>query len=114
MIVGACDVCRRVFDRCGDDLFAPHVYSADDVVLPKPAPDLFLHAAAKLGIDPVRCLVFEDSINGVTAGRAAGMRVWGFTGGRHHGDDSGAHLISAGAERVVTSWAEAAELLERL
>jgi HAD superfamily hydrolase (TIGR01509 family) len=96
------------------DLFAPHVYSADDVVAPKPAPDLFQHAAARLGVNADRCLVIEDSINGVVAGRAAGMRVWGFTGGRHHSDDSGEHLIDAGAERVVADWAEAAELIARL
>jgi HAD superfamily hydrolase (TIGR01509 family) len=96
------------------DLFAPHVYSSDEVVASKPAPDLFLYAARRLGVDPVRCLVIEDSVNGVIAGGAAGMSVWGFTGGRHHGDDSGARLIGAGAERVVTTWADAAELLQRL
>ena len=96
------------------DLFAPHVYSADEVVAPKPAPDLFLFAAAKLGADPTRCVVIEDSINGVMAGRAAGMRVWGFTAGRHHGDDGDERLLTAGAERVFGSWAEAADALERL
>jgi len=95
-------------------LFAPHVYSTDEVARPKPAPDLFLHVATKLGCDPKDCLVIEDSINGVMAGRAAGMRVWGFTGGRHHDDDSPARLISAGAERVLSSWIEGAEWFGRL
>jgi HAD superfamily hydrolase (TIGR01509 family) len=42
----------------------------------KPAPDLFLEAARRLGLDPAACLVFEDSLNGVKAAKAAGMRVW--------------------------------------
>src|SRR6201999_4572857 len=58
--------------------FEPHVYSADHVVHAKPAPDLFLLAAEQLGVPPAHCLVLEDSVNGVVAGRAAGMRVWGF------------------------------------
>jgi len=56
-----------------DDQFAC-VRSADDVLLTKPAPDLFLSAAAGLGVPPERCLVFEDSPNGILAARAAGMR----------------------------------------
>jgi HAD superfamily hydrolase (TIGR01509 family) len=50
------------------------VRTADDVALTKPAPDLFLSAAACLGVPPERCLVFEDSPNGIWAARAAGMR----------------------------------------
>jgi HAD superfamily hydrolase (TIGR01509 family) len=96
------------------ELFAPHIYSADDVPVPKPAPDLFLYAAGKLGIEAAQCLVIEDSVNGVMAGRAAGMRVWGFVGGRHHSHDSGIRLLDAGAERLVADWVEAAELLQRL
>lgn len=50
----------------------------------KPAPDLFLHAMAAMGFDtPARCLVIEDSLNGIRAARAAGMQVWRFTGGAH-------------------------------
>ena len=50
----------------------------------KPAPDLFLHAMAAMGFDsPTRCLVIEDSLNGIRAARAAGMAVWRFTGGTH-------------------------------
>jgi HAD superfamily hydrolase (TIGR01509 family) len=96
------------------DLFAPHIYSGEDMAAPKPAPDLFLHAADRLGVDPAQCLVVEDSINGVTAGRAAGMHVWGFTGGAHHIDGSGDQLVAAGAGRIVASWQEAAALFEEL
>ncbi|MBC7927396.1 MAG: HAD family phosphatase [Bryobacteraceae bacterium] len=53
------------------------VVSGQDVQRPKPAPDIFLRAAAMLGAQPSSCIVFEDSITGVTAARAAGMRVVG-------------------------------------
>lgn len=92
------------------DHFAPHVYSAEHVTHAKPAPDLFLHAAGALAVDPARCLVIEDSVNGVLAGRAAGMRVWGFSGGGHMNERIAAHLREAGAERIVPNWA-AAEVL---
>jgi HAD superfamily hydrolase (TIGR01509 family) len=96
------------------DHFAPHVYSAEHVTHAKPAPDLFLHAAAQLEIAPDTCLVLEDSINGVTAGRAAGMRVWGFLGGGHMDDHIGERLLAAGAERLVKNWDEAARLFADL
>jgi HAD superfamily hydrolase (TIGR01509 family) len=55
------------------------VFSAQDVGLGKPAPDLFLHAAARMGVAPERCVVVEDSRLGVQAALAAGMDVYGFT-----------------------------------
>jgi len=96
------------------DLFAPHIYSADHVAHAKPAPDLFLHAAAALGVAPSDCLVIEDSVNGVTAGRAAGMLVWGFTGGGHMDAAAGTRLVAAGAQRIVEDWGEAAKLFQAL
>ena len=93
------------------DDFAPHVYSADHVTHAKPAPDLFLHAAAALGVAPADCLVLEDSVNGVTAATAAGMTVWGFLGGGHAHDRLGARLVAAGAEHLVRDWPQAAALL---
>ena len=94
--------------------FEPHVYSADHVANAKPAPDLFLHAADQLGVRPEQCLVLEDSVNGVVAARAAGMRVWGFLGGGHVHDGLGNRLTAAGAERLVRDWPEAATLLADL
>lgn len=93
------------------DHFAPHVYSAEHVVHAKPAPDLFLHAAAALKIDPADCLVIEDSVNGVVAARAAGMRVWGFLGGGHAHDGLKARLTEAGAEWIATGWPDVARAL---
>ena len=92
------------------DHFAPYVFSADHVAHAKPAPDLFLHAAAALGVAPETCLVLEDSVNGVIAAKAAGMTVWGFLGGGHAHDGLGQRLLAAGAERVVKDWPEAAGL----
>jgi len=91
--------------------FHPHVYSAVQVPRGKPAPDLFLHAAARLGAAPAACLVIEDSLAGVTAGRAAGMAVIGFTGGGHCGPDHGEALLEAGAGRVVPSMTDLQRLL---
>ena len=96
------------------DRFAPHVYSAEHVTHSKPAPDLFLLAAKSLGIVPARCLVVEDSVNGVVAAQASGMRVWGFMGGGHMDEDSRARLRAAGVERIVENWAEAAALFAAL
>ena len=61
--------------------FHGRIFSAQDVENGKPAPDLFLHAAAMLGADPRRCAVVEDSAYGVEAARAAGMRAYGYAGG---------------------------------
>jgi beta-phosphoglucomutase-like phosphatase (HAD superfamily) len=56
-----------------------HIFSSQDVGRGKPAPDLFLHAARSMGVLPERCAVVEDSPLGVSAARAAGMDVFGFT-----------------------------------
>jgi HAD superfamily hydrolase (TIGR01509 family) len=90
--------------------FDPHVYGADHVTHAKPAPDLFLYAAKSLDVRPGNCLVIEDSVNGVRAALAAGMRVWGFTGGGHMDQLAHDRLVAAGAERIIASWPEA-ELL---
>jgi HAD superfamily hydrolase (TIGR01509 family) len=63
------------------DRFAGRIFSAADVANGKPAPDLFLHAAATLGADPARCAVVEDSVFGLQAARAAGMTAFGYGGG---------------------------------
>ncbi|MEZ5892358.1 MAG: HAD family phosphatase [Parvularculaceae bacterium] len=96
------------------DLAAPHVYSADLVAHGKPAPDIFLYAAEKIGADPASCLVIEDSENGVRAGVAAGMTVWGFLGGGHCYDGHGDRLVSAGAVLAAADFAAVARMLDRL
>jgi HAD superfamily hydrolase (TIGR01509 family) len=81
--------------------FNDALFSATQVARGKPAPDLFLFAAARMGADPTRCIVVEDSVVGVAAGVAAGMTIIGFTGGSHCGPHHGAKLSAAGAARVV-------------
>jgi HAD superfamily hydrolase (TIGR01509 family) len=63
------------------DRFAGRIFSAEEVARGKPAPDLFLHAARRMGADPEACVVVEDSRAGVEAARAAGMRALAFAGG---------------------------------
>ncbi|MGV8831150.1 MAG: HAD family hydrolase [Devosia sp.] len=63
--------------------FAPNIYSATMVDHGKPAPDLFLHAAAAMAKAPENCLVIEDSPAGIAAAQSAGMRVFGYVGGSH-------------------------------
>ena len=58
-------------------------FTASEVAKGKPAPDLFLHAARRMGVSPAQCLVIEDSEMGIRAGLAAGMTVWHFAGGSH-------------------------------
>ncbi|MFF7283517.1 HAD family hydrolase [Streptomyces griseorubiginosus] len=55
------------------------IFSSEDVGRGKPAPDLFLYAAERMGVEPGRCVVVEDSPLGVQAANAAGMDVYGFT-----------------------------------
>lgn len=64
-------------------LFEGRVFSSEMVAEGKPAPDIFLHAAEQLGFPAAECLVVEDSVHGVAAGKGAGMLVIGFGGGAH-------------------------------
>ncbi len=66
-----------------EGLVGSRLTTAAEVEHGKPAPDLFLLAARKMGIAATRCLVIEDSLNGIRAARAAGMNVWHFAGGSH-------------------------------
>lgn len=83
-----------------------HVFSAELVARGKPAPDLFLHAAERMGARPRDCLVVEDSPFGIRAAVAAGMRATGFVGGAHLDAIRDAHrrlLLDEGAGDVVGS-----------
>lgn len=81
--------------------FDPDIFSASQVARGKPAPDVFLFAAERCGVAPEACVVVEDSVAGVQAARAAGMRVLGFTGGRHSYPGHADRLLAAGAVKVV-------------
>jgi HAD superfamily hydrolase (TIGR01509 family) len=84
--------------------FDGRLFSATEVENGKPAPDLFLHAAARLGFEPAECVVIEDAPVGVAAARAAGMRVLGFAG------RTDAALL-AGADEVFSDMAELPHLV---
>jgi HAD superfamily hydrolase (TIGR01509 family) len=93
------------------ELVGAHMYSGDEVPRPKPAPDVYLKAAERLGFDPADCLVIEDSVAGVSAAVAASMKVAGFLGGSHIKPDHGARLRAAGAVVVFHHFGELAALL---
>ena len=82
--------------------FEPNLFSASDVRNGKPAPDLLLYAAGKMGVEPGACIVVEDSPVGVTAGVAAGMTVIGFAGASHAGSNTADQLRAAGACEVIS------------
>ena len=83
------------------ELLEPHLYSASMVERGKPAPDLFLHAAASMGVRPEACIVIEDSPAGIMAAKAAGMRVFAFVGASHAGRAGlGASLAVLGPDLV--------------
>jgi len=89
--------------------FDGHLFSARMVKRGKPAPDLFLLAAEKMGVAPQDCLVIEDSVFGIEGALAAGMAVAGFSGGSHAGSGYGDKLALAGAPRVFSSMANLAD-----
>lgn len=83
------------------------IFTCELVKKAKPAPDIYLYAAEKMGgIEPKHCLVIEDSVRGIIAGKAAGMNVLGFTGGNHHNDESKQALKDAGAMQIIENLAE--------
>src|SRR5277367_308387 len=73
--------------------FGDRIYTSEMVARGKPAPDLFLYAAEKMQAAPARTLVIEDSVSGVAAARAAGMKVWGFVGGSHYESQDGRAIL---------------------
>jgi HAD superfamily hydrolase (TIGR01509 family) len=85
--------------------FGEHVFTASMVARPKPAPDLFLHAAAALGVSPAACVVIEDSASGVRGAVAAGMTVYGYAA------DEDANALAAAGARVFTAMDELPALL---
>ncbi len=86
--------------------FAGQIYSVTDVANPKPAPDIYLHAARKNGVPPEACAVVEDTTTGVTAGARAGMHVFAYAD--HTSED---RLAAAGAHWVFDDMRELPALL---
>lgn len=92
-------------------LFQDRIFSRTDVSRAKPFPDLFEHAAERCGVDVKECLVIEDSLLGVQAARAAGMRPIAFVGTCPQDEDE---LRAAGAEAAFSRMSEVERYLSEL
>ena len=94
------------------DRFIGKVFSASMVSRGKPAPDLFLHVAKVMGVEPRDCLVIEDSPAGVEAARRANMAVIGFVGGSHADSLSlRATLTALGPDAICSGFDEVLDLV---
>lgn len=107
---------RGWLDHCVDKFgFRPHfgdnLFSATEVQNGKPAPDIFLLAAARMGVLPAEAVVIEDSPMGVMGAKAAGMTTIGFLGGSHRRDGFAQRLTAAGADVIAEDYAAVQRLL---
>lgn len=86
-------------------VFGENIFSGLDLPRNKPEPDIYLAAAAALGVDPRKAAVIEDSVTGVLSGADSGATVFGFApSGRSHGTPS--ELLEAGAHHIFTDMAD--------
>jgi HAD superfamily hydrolase (TIGR01509 family) len=100
-------------EKCGlMPYFKGHVFSGHELPRSKPAPDVYLAAAAALGLGPGRCAVVEDTVTGVTAGVAAGCTVFGYSPAEA-GHDAPQALRNAGAATVFVEMAQLEQLLDQ-
>lgn len=93
------------------EFFGPHVFTSSQVAHGKPAPDLFLFAASRMGVDPAATLVIEDSLPGIEAARAAGMRVLAYRGASHL---RGHPLATPADVHSFDNWEDFPHLLEEI
>jgi HAD superfamily hydrolase (TIGR01509 family) len=106
---------EQTLDRLGlAAWFEARLFSAAGFARGKPHPDIYLHAAAQLGIAPARCLVIEDHPVGVAAGAAAGMTVIALLAASHISDGHADRVRAAGAHYVARDYREVTEILEEL
>lgn len=112
---GSPDKIAHSLSLCGlSHFFHPHIFSAAMVKNGKPAPDLFLYAAEKMGVAPQNCLVIEDSPLGIAAAKAAQMTAIAFFGGAHIGEAQRARLISASPAYCLEQMNDLPELIRQL
>lgn len=92
--------------------FEPHIYSGKEhVTRGKPAPDLYLHGAAMLGVDIADCVIIEDSPVGATGAVASGAHVIGLCAGSHCGIGHAERLRALGVDAIAADFAELSALL---
>ncbi len=94
--------------------FGHHIFSSTMVNRPKPHPDVYLRASEQLKVAPYECLVIEDSVSGVSAAVAAGMKVIAFTGASHILKGHEAKVISAGAMTTFGDMNELPGIVEKI
>lgn len=95
-----------------DDAFGDHVYSGKEhVARGKPAPDLYLHAAAAIGVAIEDCVILEDSPVGATGAVASGAHVIGLCAGTHCPPDHAATLKAIGVQNIAADFEEVARLI---
>lgn len=92
--------------------FGDKVFSAHQVAKSKPAPDLFLHAAATLGFKPQDCLVIEDSPTGIKAAKNANMKVVGLMAGLHFNQILIDRLLAANADLYCSTTDELSKIID--
>jgi HAD superfamily hydrolase (TIGR01509 family) len=93
-------------------VFGERIFSAEQVARPKPFPDVYLFAAQQLGVEPARCLVVEDSVAGLNAARAAGMKTIAFVGASHIPAGYADALRNMGITRIMEHMDELPALVE--
>ena len=94
--------------------FAPHIFSAQAVERPKPAPDLMLHCASAFRAEPARCVMIDDSPHGIVSARSAGMVAIGFVDENDPRPGRADILFEAGATQVALGSRELAQILDFL
>jgi HAD superfamily hydrolase (TIGR01509 family) len=94
--------------------FAPNIFSGTQVRFGKPAPDLFLFAAAQMRAAAARCLVIEDSVPGITGAVAADMIALGFHGGSHCLPGTAETLRAAGAAATFSDMRQLPEMIRQI
>lgn len=94
--------------------FEDRLFSAAGFARGKPHPDIYLHAAERLGVDPGACLVIEDHPVGVAAGAGAGMTVIALLAASHIRDGHADRVRAAGADHIARDYADVAKIVETL
>ena len=98
-------------EKCGlMPYFKDRIFSGHELPRSKPAPDVYLAAAAALSVDPKRCAVVEDTVTGVMSGVAAGATVFGYSPAEA-GHDAPAALRAVGVADIFTDMKDLARLL---
>lgn len=92
---------KKILKKIGLDRFFKTIISVEDITEPKPSPETFLLAMNQLGLEPEQCIIFEDSVSGVKAAKAANMFCVGITTGTETD-----RLTLAGADKTIADYTE--------